>query len=343
MALQSQSSSASSSTSTGQPSSTSSPPPNTGNALTPGSSIPFSFLIAFIALFLFFLGCGLGTRRAALVLRRNLGLSDPASSPGSRRQAAKPEIWDAWPEMDEKGAAGEKWDMVQPLAATYIREKAEEEAVPHSPLSRQPTAAFPYAAVRPVHSGLGYFPSRAGGILTIHPPTNFHRSPTTSRLSPAAVPPTPRPMPIVPTPMVQRTPATAGAAANTPRVGFFRRRWDSFRDNVYVIALMNELGIRPLRRPRNEVHPEPLKPVEGLQVTVLLAMPSQERKLRAKLKRESHAASEHETEKRNSASVKGKEVLSMAEDPPEIGEEFGELVLGTMQISWDEKILGDGD
>ena len=110
MALQSFA--AANSTETGQPAATNFPPPPNNNALTPGSSIPFSFLIAFIALFLFFLGCGLGTRRAAVVLRRNLGLEDPAVSGSRRKEVVRPVIWDAWPEMDQRNAC-EKWTTMQ--------------------------------------------------------------------------------------------------------------------------------------------------------------------------------------------------------------------------------------
>lgn len=89
---------------------------NTDNGpkpLNPSSSIPFSFLIAFIALFLFFLGCGLGTRRVAWALRRGFGLDDLDNDGGhrkKRRELRKPEIWDVWPE--ELKAEG-KWDCVK--------------------------------------------------------------------------------------------------------------------------------------------------------------------------------------------------------------------------------------
>jgi len=257
-------------------------------------------------------------------------------------------IWDAWPEIDERNTC-EKWETLQPLSATYVREKSdeEEEALPSTtPVAPSPIAAFPrppilplpYDAVRPV-GGLGYFPARSGGIITIHPPASIPNSPrptsSSPRLSPAAVPLTPYTRP-PPTPPPPANPPAATTTSPQPHVGFVGRIRNTLRNHVYTVAILNELGVTQ-RRPRNEVKEVPLKPVEGLQVTVLVAMPSLERKLRAKLKRESSDVGQAPP------SAKGKEVVAVADDPPEISAEYGELVIGTMKVSWDDEKLGDGD
>lgn len=101
---------------------------NTDNGpkpLNPSSSIPFSFLIAFIALFLFFLGCGLGTRRVAWALRRGFGLDDLVLDDDRRRrrrELRKPEIWDVWPEeMKDNG----KWDCVKVSSMRYVQMRSK--------------------------------------------------------------------------------------------------------------------------------------------------------------------------------------------------------------------------
>ena len=239
---------------------------------------------------------------------------------------------------------------LQPLSVTYIREKSDEEETPASPQTpshprsdfRPPISPLPYGAVRPVNSGLGYYPSRVGGIVTIHPPQSIVRSPpsiSTVRLSPAAVPPNPLTRPPPPRPPRAARPPQPPAARVMDSL---RRTYQEFRQSVYVVALLNDLGIGRQRRPRNADKPAPPKPIEGMQVNVLVAMPSQERKLREKLRRESHTGASFE--RRHSDPAKGKEVLPAVDVyPPEISAEFGELVIGTTKIPWKEAVHGDGD
>ena len=66
------------------------------------SSLPFSFLVTFVAIFLFFLGCGLGSRRVTRTLRRNLGLEVTGLGSDSDKRVARtprkrPLLWDAFP------------------------------------------------------------------------------------------------------------------------------------------------------------------------------------------------------------------------------------------------------
>ena len=92
------------------PSSTSpnNPSNDPGSGLTPNSSLPFSFLVTFIAIFLFFLGCGLGSRRVTRTLRRNLGLEVtgvPASGRPAPTARERPILWDVFPSAVDPGSA----------------------------------------------------------------------------------------------------------------------------------------------------------------------------------------------------------------------------------------------
>lgn len=69
--------------------------PGAQNDLNTANSIPFSFLIAFLALFVAFMIIGLWARRISIYMRRRLGL--PVPEPPARRTApkqARPIIWD---------------------------------------------------------------------------------------------------------------------------------------------------------------------------------------------------------------------------------------------------------
>lgn len=79
--------------------------PSTDN--NANSSLPFSFLITFIAIFLFFLGCGLGSRRFVHTLRRNLGLQVAGVGPARAAPIPRerPLLWDVFP-RDVKGRDG---------------------------------------------------------------------------------------------------------------------------------------------------------------------------------------------------------------------------------------------
>ncbi|KAH8103024.1 hypothetical protein BXZ70DRAFT_767015 [Cristinia sonorae] len=314
MALQSFS--APNATSTGNSTVTDLPPPPAGT-LNPGSSIPFSFLIAFIALFLFFLGCGLGTRRAAVVFRRNLGLNDSAAQRSRRVEVVKPAIWDAWPEVDERNES-ERWSDIQPLAFTLIREKSQEDRT-FSPRESR----LPNGAISPVGE-MSYFPSR-GAYMTTTPVPPISRTPVYSGLSRAAVPPDHIPANIH---TDNPGPNPTRRHPEPPPTNIFHRIYTSVRNSVYTLAIMNGFRIGSRQRVRTLDNPEPPKPVEGVQVTVLVVMPSVERKLREKLKRESQ----------DIQTVK-------AGDEAELGVEFGELVVGTTKLPWSELegSLGDWD
>ena len=52
------------------------------------NSVPFSFLVAFLALFVVFMGLGLWARRIVFFARRRLGLPVPEPAPRRRRARA---------------------------------------------------------------------------------------------------------------------------------------------------------------------------------------------------------------------------------------------------------------
>ncbi|EJF60543.1 hypothetical protein DICSQDRAFT_155683 [Dichomitus squalens LYAD-421 SS1] len=112
------------------PSETSSNSGNDNPGFKPGSSLPFSFLVTFIAIFLFFLGCGIGSRRVTRTLRRNLGLQVTGlelDRRQSRIPRARPLLLDVFPKetssvLGGKGVEGmfsHSWKQLAPLGATY--------------------------------------------------------------------------------------------------------------------------------------------------------------------------------------------------------------------------------
>jgi len=84
------------------------------------NSVPFSFLVAFLALFVCFMGLGLWARRIVFFARRRLGL--PVPDPPQRYQRArprKPMLWDVYP---DGRVQPEKWEGIGPLSSWYCRE-----------------------------------------------------------------------------------------------------------------------------------------------------------------------------------------------------------------------------
>lgn len=87
-------------TATGMPSGSSDPNPPDSADLNTKNSVPFSFLIAFLALFVVFMGMGLWARRIVFYARRRMGL--PVPEPPQKQQdvkSRKPVLWDVYPDM----------------------------------------------------------------------------------------------------------------------------------------------------------------------------------------------------------------------------------------------------
>lgn len=96
---------ASSSTASGPAQTTSSQPVEP--QLDSRNSIPFSFLVAFLALFVGFMVLGLWARRIIYYIRLRLGLPIPEPRPkGVDTKPKKPVLWDVYP---EKSRQVKKW------------------------------------------------------------------------------------------------------------------------------------------------------------------------------------------------------------------------------------------
>ena len=95
-----------------QPAPTSTQPqPNPNDDLGTKNSIPFSFLIAFLALFVAFMAVGLWARRFANFVRRRLGLPIPEPPPRyGEQKPARPVIWDVSP---APGGDASRWNTMQ--------------------------------------------------------------------------------------------------------------------------------------------------------------------------------------------------------------------------------------
>ena len=82
-----------------------------GADLNAKNSVPFSFLIAFLALFVVFMGLGLWARRIVFFARRRMGL--PVPEPPQRRRevkSKKPVLWDVYP---DKRAQPARWASIE--------------------------------------------------------------------------------------------------------------------------------------------------------------------------------------------------------------------------------------
>jgi len=123
--------------------------------LSPATSLPFTFLIAFIAIFLFFIACGCGSRRYILQMRRRLSMHGREPAAVAPKVAGsdleKPVLWDVqarmeaedeggWARVEKDGVRSEKeWAGMQPLSATYLRAPEDSSLPAYSAgLSRPP-------------------------------------------------------------------------------------------------------------------------------------------------------------------------------------------------------------
>ncbi|KZT70027.1 hypothetical protein DAEQUDRAFT_236624 [Daedalea quercina L-15889] len=95
-----------------------------GNSSNP--QLPFSFLMAFIAVFLFFIGCGFGTRRLSIELQRTM----MHAAYQCDNLPPKPELSDVRPRRMCEKAAGKFYDFL-PLSVSYVR---EEKCEPEEPI-----------------------------------------------------------------------------------------------------------------------------------------------------------------------------------------------------------------
>ena len=113
MALQTRTSTMSSSPNTALPAAgtpSSDPDPGEGASLNTKNSVPFSFLIAFLALFVVFMGMGLWARRIVFFARRRMGLPVPEPPPRQRDiKPRKPVLWDVYP---DKRRQAERWHAI---------------------------------------------------------------------------------------------------------------------------------------------------------------------------------------------------------------------------------------
>jgi len=90
----------------------------------PNGQLPFSFLMTFIAVFVFIVGCGFGTRRLSIELRRTMGraagqCSDLPPTPG---------LWDVVPRTCHE--AMDKFCEFLPLSVSYVREEKCDPSEP---------------------------------------------------------------------------------------------------------------------------------------------------------------------------------------------------------------------
>ncbi|KAH9836265.1 uncharacterized protein C8Q71DRAFT_74392 [Rhodofomes roseus] len=94
--------------------------------------LPFSFLMTFIAVFVFIIGCGFGTRRLSIELRRAVG----NAAGQCRSSPLVPELWDVVPRKACQTAMGKFYEFL-PLSVAYVREEK------HDPTTELPSSSTP--------------------------------------------------------------------------------------------------------------------------------------------------------------------------------------------------------
>ncbi|KAF4564623.1 hypothetical protein EYR40_010790 [Pleurotus pulmonarius] len=113
------------------PATTTTPSPGVDNGgMQKGANYFFGFLIAFIALLLVFVGCGVGTRRRFMMRRGVMGdWAGPASLYSESAPQKEPMFVESWL---EKG--GDRWESMTPLSTTAIRPQPQTPEPSIAPL-----------------------------------------------------------------------------------------------------------------------------------------------------------------------------------------------------------------
>ncbi|KAI0667291.1 hypothetical protein C8Q78DRAFT_982721 [Trametes maxima] len=284
--------------------------------LSGNSSLPFSFLITFIAIFLFFLGCGLGSRRVTRRLRRNLDLQiTPPAISSSFRAREKPVLWDVYPSyhpLDAKSTLGADrpayryaWENLAPLSSTYVRTPVSAgEQAPSIHPSTDPPPRFTWRSTS-ILSGRGMMHTLAATPSLARP------------LPPHVASPTPPRRP----------------TRSQPEV-----RWRGH--------LLPQFLARPLLPPnmqRNDVGSaleecvvEDKPPVQSLEVAVLISMPSPEN---AKARRLVSKAVEADGLDSDDGKMSVDADIEELEIVPEEG--LNDYVLGFARAPWTGEVEGD--
>ena len=159
-----------------------------GADLNNRNSVPFSFLIAFLALFVVFMGLGLWARRIVFFARRRLGLPVPDEQP-FRRQVARPKrpvLWDVYPDQRVQPKKWERFQVsilalyvccmcthaLQPLSLWSCKEVPVDE---HKSMSAYVPEPPPWPPAPPALRSLPR--TRGPGVMIVEPPSAPPSSP----------------------------------------------------------------------------------------------------------------------------------------------------------------------
>ncbi|KAI0763193.1 hypothetical protein BC629DRAFT_1597099 [Irpex lacteus] len=174
------------------------------------NSIPFSFLVAFLALFVAFMGIGLFAKRLIYFIRLRLGL--PIPEPNARRKVPKakkekPVLWDVYPEKRNTSEEGDgRWRNIKPLSCYFLRDVPQSDT---SPSTSSPTTS-PNPPTSPSYTRTTH--TRSHTLL----PQAFVG---TGRMAIAPLPPPPPPRPLFYSPdsnSIRSRPRMTSARTRTP-------------------------------------------------------------------------------------------------------------------------------
>ncbi|KAI0090421.1 hypothetical protein BDY19DRAFT_905416 [Irpex rosettiformis] len=295
------------------------------------NSIPFSFLVAFLALFVAFMGIGLFARRFVYFLRLRLGLSVPEPRErkgGKKTKKERPVLWDVYVPSTREGG---RWRDIKPLSCYFlhhqnqIHDNDDHQLPPDSPRNDTPTRIHTHH--------------------TTHTPLP-HAFVGTGRMSIAPLPP-PRAFfhPSLP-------PTRSTNTTNRTRTRTEITSPHPFQDiMIHVREFLNSPHPHPHphhphrhqhqhthagkeKTRANEDEEVKMKKPEGVRVAVLVAMPSEKRRWEGSI----HSKAGHDRTSTASTSSDGLE-----EEEEEGGlERYGEMALGVADVAfeWEEEVVG---
>jgi len=275
------------------------------------SSLLFGFLLSFLALFVIFMACGFGSRRALSSRRRRLLADTLDESNDGLKEVKRPLMWDVWiAEADADRRVG--WNGMMPLSVKLLNAKNVDSDLPPAPVRAEaPAPLAPFTAH--TASATDYFPTyiasgRGIARLASTPPTFV------STRSPSRPPPrsggstsasNPRP---VSTPPNRNPGPGGGGALTTGLLTVSRRNWTFWNHRK--------------GKKREPSSSDDTAPVEALQVSTLIAMPTPRRR-----------SEKDEMEMEESG-------VSVVDESSHTDQPLGELVLGLLEVPWFKDNIG---
>ncbi|KAL6302696.1 hypothetical protein BKA93DRAFT_827211 [Sparassis latifolia] len=267
-------------------------------ALSPATSLPFTFVIVFVAVFLFFVGCSCGSRRFAWELRHRIAVQDE-DTPRRVRQS-RPVLWDVWTQMGRN------------TRKNWVGQKQIQEAVLDIWSAVQVSVHLPTLAAGTMMTPIRRKPLSVTYVREHQRPKHRNADADCARPPVSAALPVPRPP----------APLTLTSA--------FLRAFEC------IPFLPPFIPPRiPPRRDETEFPevPKAPPPVRALQVSILIAMPSPVRGTR-RIPRSMDDLPEQKEDRIIDEERRGRTADEVTNGDAADGEKLGEYVIGMTEVPW---------